>query len=382
MKSGIAIGILMMLVLAGVGFWYLAGKHELTQRVALILSLSGRYSAISRDIRDGALMAADQINDQGGLNGYRIHLEIFDDKHDPVRARMLVQQISDSGIDLIIGPAISSIAVAIEDAFERDDVLFLSPTVSSRAFSGNDDAFFRLETPLTSRRYTHLANHMQAQGHRCIAVVRDRANSAYTQNWHDAVQEALAEHQIAVCDSWEFSASHVQGIEQMVTQIQAANIDALAIASNSIGTARLAQQLRLAGLEDFDLYAAGWAHTPELIEQGGKAVEGMILSIPHEQNSQNPQWLRFKRDFQQRYQYSPSSFATRGYESMQVLAQAARSAQSNEASALRRSIVKTGTFDGLQQPIRIDEKGDAFTPDILVRVQEGEFVTIPSPSKP
>ena len=57
--------------------------------VGLSMELTGRRSDMGVESRDGALLAVDQINDNGGINGRPIKLLIRDEKGEPELARLM-----------------------------------------------------------------------------------------------------------------------------------------------------------------------------------------------------------------------------------------------------------------------------------------------------
>ena len=57
-----------------------------TIRIGAILSLTGNAAEVGLNMRDGILLAVDEINKRGGVNGSRIDMAIEDSKSDPKAA--------------------------------------------------------------------------------------------------------------------------------------------------------------------------------------------------------------------------------------------------------------------------------------------------------
>jgi len=118
--------------------------------------LSGSQSALGVDSMYGALLAVNEINENGGINGRQVKLIIRDDKGDPSLAVEIDNELKDLGCVAIIGHGTSSMASATKANADLNDILLLSPTISSSLLDGLDDNFFRV-IPSNSTQGTALA---------------------------------------------------------------------------------------------------------------------------------------------------------------------------------------------------------------------------------
>ena len=67
------------------------GKDTLT--LGSIQDLSGPLAGFGKQVRMGLLLAADEINEQGGINGRKIDLKVEDSGYDPKRAVLAAQKL-------------------------------------------------------------------------------------------------------------------------------------------------------------------------------------------------------------------------------------------------------------------------------------------------
>ncbi len=87
---------------------------EKTVTVGINLSLTGADAEGAKRIEDGAMMAFDEVNAKGGVNGYKIVVVPYDDgtatagQYDPAQAATNARKmVSDKAVMAAIGPQMS-----------------------------------------------------------------------------------------------------------------------------------------------------------------------------------------------------------------------------------------------------------------------------------
>lgn len=63
-------------------FFFCEKAREGTIKIGAVLSLSGAASVVGEEVREGMLMAVNEINPRGGINGKKIELIIQDSSTD------------------------------------------------------------------------------------------------------------------------------------------------------------------------------------------------------------------------------------------------------------------------------------------------------------
>jgi branched-chain amino acid transport system substrate-binding protein len=91
------------------------GGEKGTVKVGISLPLSGSSLASAGPARDGALLAIEEINAAGGVNGWKIEPVVLDHSvngvHDPQQgAKDMSSLVSDPGVVAVVGPFNSSVA--------------------------------------------------------------------------------------------------------------------------------------------------------------------------------------------------------------------------------------------------------------------------------
>jgi len=145
-------------------------------RVGTILSVSGPAAFLGQDMKDGAQLAVDEINDAGGIGGRKIDW-IFYDAHSQTQQAIAEARrlLSNDGVDIIVGGGnMSGIALAIAPMAEAAKVPFVSTEGASAIV--NPVADHRWTFKSTVDDYLVLqraADYFDKKGLRKIALLAD-----------------------------------------------------------------------------------------------------------------------------------------------------------------------------------------------------------------
>src|SRR6478609_300144 len=121
--------------------------------IGISLPLSGEDASFGVPIRDGALLAIREANDQNLLPGYRIETKVLDHavdgRHDPTQgANDMLSLSGDPTVVAVVGPAHSSVAKAQIPLSNAAGLLQCSPTATFPGLTqGTDGAAFRVVNP-------------------------------------------------------------------------------------------------------------------------------------------------------------------------------------------------------------------------------------------
>ena len=105
-----------------------------TIRIGAILSLTGNTAASGQYIRDGILLAVEEINRQGGVNGSKIDIAFEDSKGDPQAAVEAFNKMELTRPPLFYLSHLSSVGVALGPLTDDKKVVLIGLTTSAPAF--------------------------------------------------------------------------------------------------------------------------------------------------------------------------------------------------------------------------------------------------------
>lgn len=351
-------------------------------RVGFAGELTGKQADLGVHGRNGVRLAVEDINAAGGIAGRPIELWVRDDLGTPEGARAADRDLIKAGVVAIIGHMTSGQTMAAISVINDAEVVLLSPTTSTYALSGLDDYFFRVN-PDNLAEARILAQRVCGElGLSEVAGIYDVDNAAYTQTfWSAFVETCQALGQRAVAEV-AFSAAEAPDLAPLVSELKSHRPDVLLIMAAALDTALIAQQTRLQDCE-VPLFATGWSHTEILLQNGGRAIEGMEMIMSFDSNHQvteasvdSPSALQaFKTRYRQRFGQAPMFASAQAYEAMMVLAEALKET-GGKAQGLPDALSGIKHYKGLNTHLSIDAYGDVIRPQFLVTIREGEFVTL------
>jgi ABC-type branched-subunit amino acid transport system substrate-binding protein len=120
------------------------GANGRTVTIAAIGPLTGSAAARGNDLKQAAQMAVDEENADGGVNGHRIELKVYDDGDQPARARQLAEQVAGTPAVAVLGQVASSAAAAAGEVYNDRQIPAITGAASEARVTENNDWFFRL----------------------------------------------------------------------------------------------------------------------------------------------------------------------------------------------------------------------------------------------
>lgn len=103
-----------------------------TKKVGISVALTGQSQSYGQSIRNGLMLAADDINAKGGVNGYKIDLDVLDDGTDANRTADNVRQlILQDNVVALIGPVTTAQCQAASPLSKQNKVLLIAATCNA-----------------------------------------------------------------------------------------------------------------------------------------------------------------------------------------------------------------------------------------------------------
>jgi branched-chain amino acid transport system substrate-binding protein len=107
-------------------------------KIAGIFALTGRAAHIGTSQRDAVLLAIDEVNQQGGINGRKLEMVMEDTESNPTKAVVALKKVLEAqDVVAIIGPTLTGTAMAMRGFIEKEkipafmhsggDVILLAP---------------------------------------------------------------------------------------------------------------------------------------------------------------------------------------------------------------------------------------------------------------
>jgi branched-chain amino acid transport system substrate-binding protein len=336
-------------------------------KIGLSINLSGRGGTAGEYVRDGAMLAVEEINKKGGINGHPISLLIKDDKNTNEGILEADRELIAEGVPVIIGHTYSEATLTAYPYVTSHNTLLFTSFTGTTQLSGKDDLFFR--TSVDNRAYGRaLSALVRKRGIKTVSFLLDMSNPSFTT---DYVKQTRHYYDGRIA-SIQFNSQKTPHWEKIIPGLLDPRPDAIVLLSEVTMTGIAAQKLRARGFKG-DLIATLWAQTPDLIRYGGKAVEDLTIITFISPRYENLHYEAFSKEVKEKFHHPVTARTVRAYEAVQILSEAGKQCREITVQELKKALLETERFDGVMGPVRFDAFGDVIRPIFEVRIKNGAF---------
>ncbi len=323
--------------------------------IGFLGGLSGKFSDLGIATRNGALLAVEHANAAGGVAGRQLVLLEYDDKQSPEAALAAMESLKAQGVVAVVGPSTSSIAVAVTPVANAARLVLVAPTATTDKLSGKDDYFLRSIGDASFYGRAAARFHFQQKGVRSVALILDMVNADYTESWGEPYAAEFVALGGKVTAIERFKSTDSPNHAAIAAQLLKGKPEMVVTVASSVDSALIAQRAR-ALQPAVRLAGAGWASTERLIELGGAAVEGMLFEQYFDRFDSSAKFQNFLMTYRERFKGEPGFGAVLAFDADNMIISGLRT---GDARDLKTAILGIGTFEGAQNPIRLNATGDA-----------------------
>ncbi|MDF1514861.1 MAG: branched-chain amino acid ABC transporter substrate-binding protein [Anaerolineae bacterium] len=342
--------------------------------VFVAVPLSGFQANGGQTVLGGVRLAAEELNRNGGLLGYRVVVRPLDDESDSDVALAQVAQIEQAlnqgeRVVGVIGHLNSGQTLAAMEVYKTLPLIVITPTASEQSLTQKGyNNFFRVNASddvqaAVDARF--LTEYLKVDN---VAVIYN--NTEYGRGLAASLVQEITARGAQVLVQIEVEEGQGTYTEE-VKQIQEASPDAVFYAGYEIEAPYLRYELVNAGL-DIPMLGSDGVFLAASIDEAAGSAEGMYVSAfaPSPRYAADESWFEAYQVVEHR---NPDTYSVNGYVAMQVLAAGITHANSLEAvsvaDALRREKLET-----LLGELQYESNGDLSAPGIWVyQVVNQEF---------
>ena len=358
-------------------------------KVGVYGPFTGGSSPMGASMRDGARLAAEDINAKGGVLGRKIELVERDDQATPERGAQVMQDlVSNEKVVAVLGPINTGVALA-SYKYPMQAKIPLIINVSAGApvnelFKDNPDNYvFRIAASDDIQAEMIAGEAIDTRGLKKVALLCDETN--YGQNGCKKMTEALQKRSVTAVSVGKFKIKDTD----MTPQLQEAKQKgAQAILAYGIGPelAQLANGMKKLGYT-VPMIASWTASMSNFIDAA--AANGNGVQMPQtfiQEGATRPQAMSFIDAYRKKFNADriPSAVsAAQGYDSMQLLAMAIAQAGSTEGPKVKaalESLAKPyeGAIATFDKPYSATDHEAIHKPQVVMGVVQGGKVTAPA----
>jgi branched-chain amino acid transport system substrate-binding protein len=338
-------------------------------------AFSGKEAAFGTAARKGVILAFDEANAAGGILGRRLELIAEDNQSKAGESATIARKfVSRDKVVAVLGgnPSTNSLEAAPILQNARIPMIAISSTNPRVTEMGNYIFRVCFIDPFQGAVLAKFARDtLKARR----AAIITSVNNPYSVG----ISKVFREKFTAGGGEVVIEQRHSEGdkdFRAQLTAIKNAGVDCIFHSSNYTEGALICIQARQLGFTG-PLFGGDAWEAPQLIEIGGKAVEGVYYSTHASPESTAPEMQNFIRKFRARWDgETPDSIAALGYDAARLLFDALRRAGTTDSAQLRDALAATRDFAGATGRITIDKDRNATKSAVILTVKDGQFAYV------
>lgn len=340
-------------------------------KLGVLGPLTGTNAEYGVGFQVGSQMAADRINAAGGINGYKLLLEVNDSKGDQKESSDLVRQLCDNKDILgIVGDFTSGCCMANAPIVDDAGIVQLSPTASNPQFAGMSEYCFSImgrqdgEAPFFAKyickKYMKLDN---------VALIYINSDWGVSAVKH--FKNAAAECDLDVVGEVNYVQDE-KDFTSLITKVKSYNPQAVVILDQG-AVAQVINQIRSMGW-DIPIATLGPGTSEQLIGLTGENSEGLILSTPFFFDPNDAELSAWKDEFYAKAKFNPTVHPACAFDCVNLYAKAMEACGDDiTREKIKDNLQKINHF-GLTGPINFNVDGDITRSYLICEVENGQYV--------
>lgn len=339
--------------------------------IGVVVALTGHHAEpYGLPMQRGFELAREEINNLGDVN---LTFITVDDMSSPDGAKAAVQHLVDQGVPAIVGLAISTHLKEAAPIAQENKVIAFSSVSSAAGLSGIGGFIFRTSLAVDISVPSGVMATQEKLGYKKVATIYDEID-VYSRSSNEMLKTVLEANGVEILTQETFQTGDTD-FSQQLTNIMAMKPDALFISALSQEIAGILAQTPEVGFPD-TIQVIAPDLTMDELQKAGEGAEGTIGFIGWSSISDAPGNQAFVRNYRAKYGIEPEPWAAQSYATLYVLANAMKTAQSTDATAIRDALAQTKDFPTILGKLgnyAFNPDGDALYDQILMIVKDGEL---------
>ena len=305
---------------------------------------------------EGAELAADEINRNGGIKGRKIRtIRFSNETGNEARDMRLAKRIAaDPDLVAVIGHYSSVGAIEASVTYEYNGILFMAAASTVPGLTQHGFQYVFRNIPSDRVTGTDLANFVKKKGFSDILVIDDRTVGG--KGLADVFHERASKIGINVVARKSYSIME-KDFKPLFGEIKTLHADAIFLGGGIPAAGKLIRQAREMGVIVPFIGGTG-LNSSTLWDIAGNAADGTITSTSFHRNDKYAAAQTFTRKFCARYHADPDAWAGQGYDAVRVIAGAVEKAGTAVPLVVASYLRYLENYPGVLGVYSFTEEGD------------------------
>lgn len=345
-----------------------AGASAQDVRIGFHVPQTGFAAADGKSALHGAELAVEQINAQGGINGRKLALVVYDDQGRADQAQPIANRLLGEGVKVVISGSYSGPTRAAAGIFQNAKIPYISAYAIHPDITRAGDYVFR----------TSFMGEVQGRaGAKLIGdfikkkrVTMINLNNDFGQALGAGFKEAAPKFGLEIISEYNYGMSDRQ-FGSIVASVRRDNPEVIYASGYFFTAGPLVSQLRAGGVKATIVGQEGY-DTPNFIEIAKNAAEGVIITTSLDRDSKDEEMRAFIDGYEKKYGVAADMVAATTHTAVRVAADALRRAGTEDTAKIRDAIAN-GKVRAATGTIVFNELGEIAKNVQAQIIKDGKF---------
>ena len=340
--------------------------------------VTGAAAVYGLAVKNGAQIAVDEINADGGINGYQIDFQFQDDEHDAEKSVNAYNTLKDWGMQMLMGTVTSAPCVAVADKTMADNMFQITPSGSSVECAQNPNVFRVCfsDPDQGAASATYIAENKLADK---IAVIYD-SSDVYSSGIYERFASEAANHGLDIVAAEAFTADANKDFSTQLQKAKDADADLVFLPIYYTEASLILNQANTMGYAPKFFGCDGMDGILQVDNFDTKLAEGLMLLTPFAADADDELTQKFVTAYKEKYGETPIQFAADAYDAIYAIKAAAEEAgitpetsASDTCDKMKEAMLKI-TVNGLTgENMTWTEDGEPHKAPKAVKVVDGAY---------
>lgn len=339
-------------------------------RIGAIFSTTGIASPHNRPMLEMTKLAIEELNNKGGLLGKQIQLVILDNKSSPIGSSIAASRMLKENVSAVIGAHWSSHSLAIASILQSAEIPMITPGSTSPAVTRSKNYIFRacFIDSFQGKAMARFA--YEVLGAR-KAVVVSNIDEDYSTTLASYFSYAFSSQGGSILKELSYRGTATD-FSPLIDSILPMQPDVVYVPGYTRDSGLFIKQSKKMNLKTTFLGGDAWDEIENVAQE---YVDGSFQSAPWHPQVPFPESRKMRELYFQKFGRQIQNMSSPlAYDTVMILAQAIKRANSTDPSAIREALTKTDYF-GATGHIHFDKNGDPINKAaIIIRFQDSNRV--------
>ena len=340
--------------------------------------VTGAAAVYGLAVKNGAQIAVDEINADGGINGYQIEFNFQDDEHDAEKSVNAYNTLKDWGMQVLMGTVTSAPCVAVADKTNADNMFQITPSGSSVECAQNPNVFRVCfsDPDQGAASATYIAENKIAEK---IAVIYD-SSDVYSSGIYEKFAAEAANQGLEIVDAEAFTADSYKDFSTQLQKAKDAGADLVFLPIYYTEASLILKQADTMGYAPKFFGCDGMDGILQVENFDTKLAEGLMLLTPFAADAQDELTQKFVTSYKKNYGETPIQFAADAYDAIYAIKAAMEEADitpetsvSDTCDKMKEAMLKIKVNGLTGEDMTWTEDGEPHKAPKAVKVVDGAY---------